>query len=363
MNTDDNFLDFEEESKNLANAWMRHDEEFLSSYLKLSIQDPRFNPQSILTRYAILEHLCEEDISVMKYNELLFSAVMLWVYQNLDVLKDPYERSCLHFALDEDYDATESIKIPQILKEAWKRVIVFRGEKITPFYLERIIQLTDEEDKALEEQSVPIDEVKEQWQIDQDAISVFLNIWRRLLPTLKIRRGDVLEPACGAANDYSALHYMELTKYINYCGFDICEKNVRVARRMFVEANITIGDIYNEKLEKEYDVIFVHDLFEHLSEKGIDFAIEKLCKHCKGVLCLNFFNMEEIPNHIIRPVANYHWNTLSRPKVCEFIESFGFEVQTINILTFFKAVYNLEPEVATDDFYNPRAHTLICRKR
>lgn len=367
MNMSEDASDFREESQSLANAWMRHDEEFLASYLKLSVQNPGFNPQSILTRYAILEYLCDEDISEMKYNELLFSAVMLWVYQNMEILDDPYERKSLQYALETGAESTETIRIPRILKEAWSRIIIFKGEKILPTYLKKILNINGDNSGIAETKpgigDISEREINYQRKLNQEVATEFLDIWRRLLPSMKIRRGDVLEPACGAANDYSAIRYMGLDKFINYQGFDICEKNVKVARSLYQDANITIGNIYDEAFGKNYDVIYVHDLFEHLSEKGVGFSIEKLCRHCDGVLCLNFFNMEEIPEHIIRSVAGYHWNTLSRPKICELIESFGFDVQTINILSFFRDVYCLEPEIATEEFYNPRAHTLICRKR
>lgn len=353
---------FEDESKRLANAWMRHDEEFLSTYLKHSIQDPRINPQSILTRYVILEQLCEDDVSMTKYHELLYSAVILWIYNNVSIIGDPYERASLLSALEAGADATESICIPSFVKQAWRTVINFDNEEVSPNYLEKILRAAPEPDNRQKKMLFSPDDEKRPFEIDEGVLNVFLDLWKRFLPRIKTRRLSVLEPACGAANDYSVLDYMGLSNYIDYWGFDICEKNVNIARNKFKCANITIGNLYQEDLKKKYDIIYVHDLFEHLSAEGIAFALKKLCNHCNGVLCLNFFNMEEIPEHIIRNVGLYHWNTLSRPKICELVESFGFEVQIINILAFFRETYRLEPYIATEDFYNPRAHTLICRK-
>lgn len=353
--------DFSEESKKLAEAWMSHAEDFLWSYLTFSEQNPLVNPQSILSRYSILEYLCDDDVSEFKYHELLFSSVMLWCYEHANDLVDTDLWLEILDAIAKGADATEYLAIPPALKTACNAVINFKGKQIRPQYMFKAFV---EEEPLFPDEMPPDDDL---WELKRvfpsyESLCEFVNIWKQILPELKIRKGTVLEPACGSANDYRVLHEMGLTNYIDYSGFDICPKNISNALEHFPRANFFVADVYQYEFKRDYDVIFVHDLFEHLSIQGAEFALGKLCKHCKGVLNIGFFNMDDIPDHVVRPVKNYHWNTLSLGKIHELIKSYEFDVQIIHINTMLKELFNMESSTK-NGIYNPRAYTFICRKK
>jgi hypothetical protein len=109
--------------------------------------------------------------------------------------------------------------------------------------------------------------------------------------------------------------------------------------------------------DKSCDLCFTHDLFEHLSTAGGERALAEVCRVTRQALCLGFFNMHEEADHIVRPVNDYFWNTLSLPRLRALLESHGFEVEAIHLGTFLKW------RLACEHTHNPNAYTLLCRAK
>ena len=108
--------------------------------------------------------------------------------------------------------------------------------------------------------------------------------------------------------------------------------------------------------DQAFDFAFVHDLFEHLSLKGMEIAIAELCRVTRAGMCVGFFNMHEGSEHIVRPMDNYHWNLLSLARTKALFEQAGFLVQTVHIGTFLKW------RVACDQTHNKNAYTFLVRR-
>ena len=122
----------------------------------------------------------------------------------------------------------------------------------------------------------------------------------------------MLEPACGSANDYRFLHAYGLARLVRYTGFDLCAKNIENARALFPDVSFAVGNVFEIAApDKAFDLCFVHDLFEHLSLEGMQAAVKEVCRVTRQGLCVGFFNMDEIRDHQVRPVDDYHWNRLS----------------------------------------------------
>ena len=71
---------------------------------------------------------------------------------------------------------------------------------------------------------------------------------------------------------------------------------------------------------------------------------------------MGFFSLDEIPDHILRPVEEYHWNTLSLKRMKQLFADHGFRGQVIHIGTF------LRQRIGCDLTHNPNAHTFILHR-
>ena len=107
--------------------------------------------------------------------------------------------------------------------------------------------------------------------------------------------------------------------------------------------------------DKSYDYLFAHDLFEHLSPAGLEVAVKEVCRVTRRGLCLGFFQMDEIPDHKVRPVDDYHWNTLSLDRTRALFTRRGFHVQAVHIGSF------LRWATGCDQTHNDHAYTFLLR--
>ena len=96
-------------------------------------------------------------------------------------------------------------------------------------------------------------------------------------------------------------------------------------RRFLAEAKILA------KLEHP-NIVQVHDLLEHLSPEGLERAIAELCRVTRRAMFIGFFQMHEGAEHIIRPVDEYHINTLSLSRVRASFERQGGVVVPVHTL-------------------------------
>jgi ubiquinone/menaquinone biosynthesis C-methylase UbiE len=164
----------------------------------------------------------------------------------------------------------------------------------------------------------------------------------------------VLETACGSANDFRFLHRYGLGRFIDYTGFDLCPRNIENARAMFPEIRFEVGNALEIAApDKAFDFCFVHDLFEHLSLDAMEVAAREHCRVTARGICIGFFNMDERRDHVVRPVDEYHWNTLSMSKMQSLFSSFGFAGQAVHIGTF------LRSHLGCENTHNPNAYSFF----
>jgi hypothetical protein len=82
--------------------------------------------------------------------------------------------------------------------------------------------------------------------------------------------------------------------------------------------------------------------------------VKELCRVVRFGVCIGFFQMDEIEDHVVRPVDDYHWNTLSMEKTkAQFVEE-GFTVQVFHIGSY------LRSRVGCDKTHNPNAYTFLA---
>src|SRR5439155_15479194 len=107
--------------------------------------------------------------------------------------------------------------------------------------------------------------------------------------------------------------------------------------------------------DKSFDLCVMHDLLEHLSPEGLLSAVSEVCRVTRTAICIGFFQIHEGPDHIIREVEDYHWNTLSMERMRVLFAGHGFESQVIHAATF------LRHDFGCDYTHNPDAYTFILR--
>src|SRR5262245_35688179 len=67
------------ESEKLARSWMQHDATMLRDYLVASVEDPRINVQSILSRHFLAQAFAGERWTALQDQECRFAAVANWL--------------------------------------------------------------------------------------------------------------------------------------------------------------------------------------------------------------------------------------------------------------------------------------------
>jgi SAM-dependent methyltransferase len=168
----------------------------------------------------------------------------------------------------------------------------------------------------------------------------------------------VLEPACGSANDYRFLHACGIARLVDYTGFDLYPTNIENARALYPGVRFEVGNAFQiAASDKSFALCFLHDLFEHLSVEGIQAAVREVCRVTREGICVGFFNLDEIREHVVQPVDDYHWNTLSMARMRELFAGHGFAAQVIHIGTF------LRSQVGCEETHNPNAYTFWLEPR
>ena len=326
------------ETKKLEKSWMQYDEAMLRDYLVETVEDPRFNLQSILSRHFLIEALFEDRFASLQREELRFAAAMNWLLHLKSFCAE--DAQAVLYGLSQGADNVSGLAIPAFVSKTFAALPLTVGRLRVPNYIKNALNLVPPHPG----QPILPDSITE----------LFQSFWRRTLAPLRPKRLSVVEPACGSANDYRFLHAFGLARCLDYTGFDLCRKNVRNARRLFPAIAFKVGNAFEINApDKAFEVCFVHDLFEHLSLEGLHAAIAEICRVTRRGICAHFFNMAEIDEHAIRPVDDYHWNTLSMPKVRGFFLRFASAVQVTHIGTF------LRWEFQCPETYNPGAYTLV----
>ena len=327
------------ETELLQRSWMQHDSAKLRDYLVSDVEDPRINIQSILSRHFILEQLGGPDFATLREQELRFALVMNWLLCLHKACITFEDLESILFGLRRGADSVEGVPIPGFVTQAHKGLAHANERWNIPDYFELAF--------AGGKQAL------------NDTLPVFQGVWSRVLQEQKAsQKISLVEPACGSANDYRFLETFGLARFLNYTGFDLCEKNITNARELFPKARFDVGNMLETGYsDGSFRCAVVHDLFEHLSIRAMERAIDELCRIVSGAVCVGFFSMHEGEEHVVRPMDDYHWNKLSTGRIKDLFSRHGFEVQVIHVDSFLRACFHFEQT------HNKDAYTFVARKR
>jgi SAM-dependent methyltransferase len=333
-----------QETGRLAQSWMRHDRSLLRDYLVAEVEDPRLNVQSLISRQFLLTAVCGDRFQELMDEELRFAVAANWLLGLVRTLSCREDWQALVHGLRCGADQAEGIEIPAHIRRIFAGLPASAGGVTVPNYLEQFLA-------GAAGATGPA-------QCLEGFLDSFMRLWAEALTPLPAPAPAlrVLEPACGSANDYRFLERAGLARLLDYTGFDLCRKNVDNARALFSAARFELGNVFEMAApDKAFDCLFVHDLFEHLSPEGLEAAAAEICRVTRTALCLGFFNMDEIPEHVVRPHEDYHWNTLSMERMKELFARLGFAARVVHIGTFLRSA------VGCDHTHNPNAYTFLLR--
>jgi SAM-dependent methyltransferase len=355
------------ETEKLAHSWARHEAAWLRDYLVAGVEDPRLNLQSIFSRHFLIRALVEDRLDGLMHHEYRFAAAMDWLLRVAKLAHDSEGRAATLHALRRGADNAEGLEIPPFLLQTFAGLPTQAGAATVPNYIENFLARAELD----ENQSQSTDRV----------LDTFIPAWNfalgRQYPVEELPSGrqqavaaqslasrthvnspllSLLEPACGSANDYRFLHRFGVARWFDYSGFDLCDKNIENARALFPAARFNSGNIFEISApDKSFDLCLIHDLFEHLSLAGLEQAVEEVCRVTRQGICVSFFQMDEIPNHLIRPLEDYHWNRLSLARTKSLFATHGFVAQAVHIGAF------LLRQIGCPYTHNPNAYTLFFR--
>jgi ubiquinone/menaquinone biosynthesis C-methylase UbiE len=330
------------ESGKLVRSWAQHDAAMLRDYLVAGVEDPRLNLQSMLSRHFLARALTGERFAPLMEAEYRFGAAMNWLTRLARRLGDPEEPAVLLYTLRRGADNAEGIEIPQFVVETFAALPTQAGELTVPNYLESFLTGAQFAGGRLQPHEATLD--------------TFCRLWSRALLAETPQGLSALEPACGSANDYRFLHACGLARLLDYTGFDLCTTNVENAGTLFPGVRFKQGNVFEiAEPDKSFDLCFVHDLFEHLSLEGIETAVAEICRVTRQGLCVGFFSMDETREHVIEPMEDYHWNTLSMTRMRELFAAQGFAAQVLHIGTF------LRSQIGCEETHNENAYTFLLR--
>ena len=339
------------ESDKLARSWMQHDAGMLRDYLVGGVEDPRINLQSVLSRHFLARALTAKCFSALMEQEYRFAAAMNWLTEMASRIGDTGDLDLVLYALRRGAESIEGIEIPGFIVQAFAALPAKADGLTIPNYIESFLSGTRL--------------VKGQAKFHNPSLETFRKLWHKALraersPHQRSKPSSqllsVLEPACGSANDYRFLHAYGLARLVNYTGLDLCARNIENACALFPGVSFRVGNVFEIAApDKAFDFCFVHDLFEHLSPEGLQAAVKEVCRVTRRGLCVGFFNMDEIRDHQVRPVEEYHWNLLSMARMRELFAGWGFAAQVVHIGTF------LRQQIGCEQTHNPNAYTFLLR--
>lgn len=336
--------ELQRETENLKKSWMRHDEGMLREYLVQGVEDPRVNVSSILSRHSLIVALLGARFERLMEQELRFATVMNWLIPVLREAASNSDIEAIRHALATGADDAEGIPIPRFVGATYASLGSAGEEIAVPNYIEDALSSARPE--------------SEEAAFDDGVLSTFERLWRAALEQEAAAKVSVVELACGSANDYRYLHSFGLARLIDYTGIDLCENNVRNARAMFPEARFVAGNaLAIDAPDRAFDYCLVQDLFEHLSVRALDYALDEVCRVTRRGFCLGLFSGFEGEDHVVRPVDDYHWNTLSIPRLTDHLGTKGFQVEVVHIETMLRWRFGC-PKT-----HNPTAYTLFGQRQ
>lgn len=324
-----------QETENLRQAWQQYEPAQLLDYLVRDVQDPRINIQSILSRHFLIDRIFDtsDELSYLMAHEMRFALVANWVLQ---LRKDDiaaYEMSGLLDALFSKKNHSLNRHIPRYVSQTFDSLDLQN-------YICSLLTY-----RQIEDGEPPIVSY---------LMNTFQTIWRQVLEGQQAERISVIEPACGSANDWRFIDGAGFARFVDYCGFDLCDKNIQNAKSMFGKIDFRVDNALNiEQKDNAFDYCFTHDLFEHLSIEAMEIAIAETCRVTRNQMCIHFFNMRDMDQHVVEKTGYYHWNMLSCDKTKRIFQRYASKVEVIRIDSL------LQEKFACSDTHNKDAYTFI----
>lgn len=329
------------ESERLARSWDQHDPARLREYLVSSVEDPRTNLQSILTRHFLLSLLFPAQLEDLKRSELVFGSFNAWLAASIERQFDSDDWHSILHALEHGADNAEGLELPHFLLRTFATLPAeINGAQVIN-YIRFILEALRRPENSNNATAA--------------LRGTFERIWRERLTNADASRLTVAEIACGSANDFRFIASYGISRFLDFIGFDISAKNVANAREICPFARFEVANAFALPLaDRAVQACYFHDLLEHLSPAGLVQAISELCRITNRSICAGLFSAWEGPDHIIRPMDDYHCNTLSLERLTELFSQHGFSIRSVHVGSY---VYrNFSPL----EYHNPHAYTLYC---
>jgi SAM-dependent methyltransferase len=298
------------ENRRLNASWDCFSAEHLERYLTVDEQDQRINVNSILTRALVIDTLWPGKFGDLINEELRFGVIMTWLMRQLRLGRS---RSAL---VEELSGSTARPGTPDVVRQTYGWLQT--DECPLPDYLGEALAFAPPDGTS--------------WSLAEVSLSTFYRVWSRLLSDLASERISVLEVACGSGNDYHGIRECGLSSRISYSGFDISSKNIRNARRQYPGVDFFQASILNSGIpDGSFEYVFVHDLLEHLSPKGLALALEEILRIAQKEVWLHCFNVNAIDRHEIRLSGTFYRNKLSITCLSAALEELGASTQVIRV--------------------------------
>lgn len=283
----------------LERTWNAQSAAMLDRYLVSGYQNPRINVQSILLRHFLIERAIGPGFDEEKAAEIRLA-----------------------------------LELNEVLRQRAAELGVTMGSYLNPARQAAVRRV----DEAIADRELDSAER-----------------WRSMLPPPGDARLQVLELACGSANDYRAFVEAGLADHLEYRGIDLTEKNVENARRRFPGVAFEVGDVrWVRHADEAFDYVIASDVFEHLSLEGMERALGEAMRLARRGLALTFFNMDESADHQDRPTKLYHWNRLSRPRIEARLRERFDSVRVVPIARWLREEHGYEHS------YNSHAYSIFA---
>jgi SAM-dependent methyltransferase len=340
------------ETERLRRSWGQQDPAWLGDYLVAEVEDPRLNLSSVLSRHFLACALWGDRYRELMEAELRFAVVSNWLLEVRREVGGVEDWRAMAAALESGADNAEGWPVPACIHRARARLPTRASGVAVPDYLGRFLARAGRAD-------APAGRPDERGQAWVELVDTFMKLWAGALAAVEVpTRVSVIEPACGSANDYRFLAAAGLARFVDYTGVDLCAANVANARARFPGMRFAEGNVLALPApDRAFDYGWVHDLFEHLSPEGFEAAVGEVCRVTRRGLCLGFFQMDEIGEHVVRPVEDYHVNTLSLTRTLEQFARHGFVGQAVHLGTFVRLRFGRERTP------NPQAYLLALQAR
>jgi SAM-dependent methyltransferase len=333
---------FDAESENLRNAWLRHPAGFLDSYLIQGVENPCINPQSVTIRALLVDMLLPGQHRDLAEQEMLYSACACTTIAAAGRgLFDLFTG-----ALEGEPAADAALTLPPFLKQLRDGHMASRASgNPDPRAMEpQLFSLSPQRGEGgvrgenLQDR-LPFS-LRSVWQQILQAIlhsytnfaSPFESLWHERLASAKTDHPSMLEVACGSANDFRYWARYGLDALIDYTGVDICPTNVANAQRRCPTGTFREGNALALPFpDKSFDFYLTFDLFEHLSLAAMHQALREAVRVTRRKLWLSYFSIESRPEHLEVPSPPYYLNILSLERTLEELSRLGCDATVIDL--------------------------------